>query len=69
MGPPQGVPKIMGIPVPCCEPSAVELLHRRTLGPVQTLVLEFEFILWGGKDHENSDDQTLTRRHVTGHSD
>jgi hypothetical protein len=35
---PQGGAYIAGIiPVPCCYPSAVERIHRRTLGPVQTL--------------------------------
>jgi hypothetical protein len=24
----------VGIPVPCCDPGAVELIHRRTLGPL-----------------------------------
>ena len=31
----------VGISVPCCDPSAVELLHEHTLGPVQTLVRDF----------------------------
>ena len=48
MGQLQGVPKMVGIPVPCCDHSAIEL-HRLMLGPVQTLVQEFEFILWGAR--------------------
>ena len=39
---------MVGIPVPCCDHSAIEL-HRLMLGPVQTLVQEFEFILWGAR--------------------
>jgi hypothetical protein len=47
MGPLQSVPKIVGIPVPCCDPSVVELQIRRSLGPVQTLLRQFEFKHWG----------------------
>ena len=36
--PAPGVPKLVGIPVTCSNPSAVKLQHRRTLGPAQTLV-------------------------------
>ena len=47
MGPLKGVPKIVGIPVPCCDPSVVELCMISTLGPFQTLLREFEFKHWG----------------------
>ena len=47
MGQLKGVPKIVGIPVPCCDPSVVELDMTSTLGPFQTLLREFEFKYWG----------------------
>ena len=52
--------KTMGIPVDCCGPSAVELRHRRLLGPVRTILREFEFIPWRagimttGQDEDNA---------------
>ena len=47
MWPLKGVPKFVGIPVPCCDPSVVELCMISTLGPFQTLLREFEFKHWG----------------------
>ena len=48
MGPLQSVPKIVSIPVPCCDPSDVELDIRRTLGPFQTLACESLNSFYGG---------------------
>ena len=38
MGPLKGVPKIVGIPVPCCDPSVVEFYKKGTLDPSQIQV-------------------------------
>ena len=52
LGPLYCGPKIVGIPVPCCDPSAVELLIRHALGPVQTLACEsLNSYCEGGNDH------------------
>ena len=40
-------PQNRGYSRPCCDPSVVELQIRRSLGPVQTLLREFEFKHWG----------------------
>ena len=45
MGQLKGIPKIVGIPVPCCDPGVVCMTS--TLGPFQTLLSEFEFKHWG----------------------
>jgi hypothetical protein len=39
--------KIVGIPAPCCDPSEVELIIRRALGPVQTLCESLNSCYWG----------------------
>ena len=51
MGQLTGIPQIMGIPVPCCDPSVVELCMTSTLGPFQTLLREVECKPWGN-NHE-----------------